>query len=588
MLALSLVAAPAAAAKLYGANRCVSDKLRAAAQVCESVLDAYGDWESHQDQARLDVALGRARTKLAKAWGRAEKRVAKELDCAETTGASTDVAALIESASQDAADAVNDGLDLGDPAGARCGRDYLETVRDACGGLLRAQALHVRQPEKDRRKLRLASDEASVLADFQDAAGEARNGCDTNASALALSTSLEELAHGVVEEVVVSEAVPTDEFMLVTPEEKVPYLGKKLEPICSMGTPYHFWAKRGTVNKLVMYYQGGGACWNYLTCVAFVVYDQSVDTSGDDPNGAATGFADLTDDRNPFRDWNIVFVPYCTGDVHWGDATFDYSPGGGGAPVPIHHRGAVNARVVEKWARDHFVMPEEVFVTGSSAGAYGAIASSPALMEYVWPSSQFEVLGDAGNGVITQDFLVNDLKNWNIEKNLPRWIEALDVPITELQLGNLYIEVARQYPWNRFGTYTTSYDGGSGGQTGFYNVMINDGNPPAALAWWEASCAWNQAMREQNFATYAGAPSNFRYYIGTGSRHTMWGSDKVYTDTTGGVPTIVDWIQAMLAGTPEWLNIECTDCGTTLPGDPKPGTLPTDPFDAAGNIVCPD
>ena len=36
----------------------------------------------------------------------------------------------------------------------------------------------------------------------------------------------------------------------------------------------------------------------------------------------------------------------------------------------------MNAQVVEKWAREHFVTPEQVFVTGSSAGAYGAIASS--------------------------------------------------------------------------------------------------------------------------------------------------------------------------------------------------------------------
>ena len=85
----------------------------------------------------------------------------------------------------------------------------------------------------------------------------------------------------------------------------------------------------------------------------------------------------------------------------------------------------------------------------------------------------------------------------------------------------------------------------------------------------------------------ARAPSNFRYYIGTGSRHTMWGNDKVYTDTTGGVPTLVDWVSAMLDGTPEWTNVECTDCGVTLPGDPKPPELPTAPFDENGNIVCP-
>jgi len=37
---------------------------------------------------------------------------------------------------------------------------------------------------------------------------------------------------------------------------------------------------------------------------------------------------------------------------------------------------------------------------------------------------------------------------------------------------------------------------------------------------------------------------------------------------------------------PGWQNVECQDCGTTLPGDPKPSMLPQDPSTDAGNIVC--
>jgi len=94
-------------------------------------------------------------------------------------------------------------------------------------------------------------------------------------------------------------------------------------------------------------------------------------------------------------------------------------------------------------------------------------------------------------------------------------------------------------------------------------------------------------MREINDEAAAEAP-NFRYYVGAGSRHTMWGSDKVYTDTTGNVPTIRDWVAAMLRGNGDWENVACddADCGTVLPGDPTPPTLPTAPFTADGKIVC--
>ena len=86
-------------------------------------------------------------------------------------------------------------------------------------------------------------------------------------------------------------------------------------------------------------------------------------------------------------------------------------------------------------------------------------------------------------------------------------------------------------------------------------------------------------MRQQAQDTSAAVPTNYRYYIGTGSRHTMFGSNKVYTDTTGGVPTIVGWVNAMLNSSPPslvdpaWDNVECTNCGLLLSGDPRPSPL---------------
>ena len=127
--------------------------------------------------------------------------------------------------------------------------------------------------------------------------------------------------------------------------------------------------------------------------------------------------------------------------------------------------------------------------------------------------------------------------------------------------------------------------------------MLNDNNPIAALTWWEGSCQFNEVMVDQAYETFDLAPENYRYYIGTGSRHTMYGSDKVYTDQSGGEQqTIADWIEDMISFDPslsspaEWQNVECLDCGLVLPGDPTPNPL-TDPFfDAGGEtvIVCED
>jgi len=183
-------------------------------------------------------------------------------------------------------------------------------------------------------------------------------------------------------------------------------------------------------------------------------------------------------------------------------------------PVTINHRGAQNARVVEKWAREHFVNPEEVFVTGSSAGAYGTIAGAAYLLRSVYTASRFNVVGDTGTGVVTQEFVSTQLLGWGIEKNLPRWTKA--------------------------------------------RAIVQD--------------------------TAARAP-NFRYYIGAASRHTIWGSDKIYTEPKGGVIPFAEWVEQMRMDDPAWSNHECTDCSLN-PGDPAPSP-PVPPFNADGTVSCP-
>jgi hypothetical protein len=92
-------------------------------------------------------------------------------------------------------------------------------------------------------------------------------------------------------------------------------------------------------------------------------------------------------------------------------------------------------------------------------------------------------------------------------------------------------------------------------------------------------------MRAQNFETAARA-SNYHYYVGPGFQHTTFGDPKVYDATTGNVPTFVSWVEALLAGSPDWVDVVCEDCGQRVDTDPSvpPGAPP--PFDVDGSIVC--
>ncbi len=114
--------------------------------------------------------------------------------------------------------------------------------------------------------------------------------------------------------------------------------------------------------------------------------------------------------------------------------------------------------------------------------------------------------------------------------------------------------------------------------------MVQGDNISRWLQWWLSSCDWHAKTRAILLDTAARAP-NFRYYVGAGSRHTIWGSDKIYTETKGGVIPFVQWVEQMRQDDPAWSNQECTDCSLN-PGDPRPNP-PVPPFNADGTVSCP-
>ena len=570
----------------YAGNVCVGAKQAAASTFCKTLFDAWEVWEADQNDAARDAAVQAAGVALGESWDTAEAGAETEdANCSDLALTSGDAGSAMEGAIAAIAGALNDGLDLNENEQARCGADLLAAAGDACDDVLTAESIHIGDLYADSDSSTLDAAKSAASDAFSAAWADATSGnCPTNATEQGIGDDLESLTGALVENTIVTPLLPGAEYSTLT-TGPTDYLGRTYTPQCMQGDEYRYFAKRGSVNKVLMYYMGGGACWDNLTCGGTELTGAICSTSPpDDLSGFAGGFADLTNPNNPFRDWHIVFVSYCTCDIHFGDATQDYGN------VTVQHKGYHNAKVAEKWAREHFLNPEEVFVTGSSAGAYGAWFNGPLLHE-VWPASQIHVLADAGNGVITQDFLDNEFSNWNFLENLP------DIPgIREALEGDgmpgYTAAVAKWAPDTNWAHYSTKFDGGGGGQTGFYNVMLTE-SPIGALTWWEASCQFGATALQQSEDTYLEVPDNYRYYFGTGSRHTMFGSDKVYDDITGGVPTIVDWVDAMLASGADgrnenWDNVVCEDCGLLLEGDPAPDPLAA-PFELRGEdtvIVC--
>lgn len=310
---------------------------------------------------------------------------------------------------------------------------------------------------------------------------------------------------------------------------------------------FAFWARRGAADSLVIYFDGGGACWDDVTCSVPV---RPGETEGDgfykaellpeDDPSKLGGMFNLTDERNPVRDWSFVFVPYCTGDVHTGANTARYTDPDTGEHFSIQHRGAENFALILAWMRANFANPQQILVTGASAGAYGAAVHYAEIRD-AFPQSRIAMLGDSGQGVATADFIAQRNANWRY--TLPKDVFGDDA--TRVADDDLVTILAAHYPNDRFAQYTTAQDLT---QSGFYALM---GAPNACRAWTQKMTS-DLRQREQ-------AP-NFRAYLAAGQSHTILRSQSFYTQHSGG-ESFVDWFSALLnADDANWTNQVCDNC----------------------------
>ena len=117
---------------------------------------------------------------------------------------------------------------------------------------------------------------------------------------------------------------------------------------------------------------GGGACWDFATCIVqsfmltfptFIV-DGLMGTSCADANDS---YGEFLCDRNvgniDFSTYNYAYLPYCTQDAYMGDASTTTTSYG------VMHAGAHNLYRTLMWIVNNFPNPSEVVLTGCSAGA---------------------------------------------------------------------------------------------------------------------------------------------------------------------------------------------------------------------------
>ena len=229
--------------------------------------------------------------------------------------------------------------------------------------------------------------------------------------------------------------------------------------VCGNGTPYKFFVNYSDVtDDLVVVFEPGGACWDYPSCTGAegIRGAANVDGIPDDHSELApfiSPFLQRDDPTTPTREWNLVYVPYCTGDVHTGNNVITYvDPEGIGPDVTFHHNGHANVQAVVGWLDANFTHVPRMLVTGCSAGGAGAITNYWFLRNGVRAADKSYLLDDSGpifpSSGWSRPLHQRIRSSWNVDSILAELPSGFDPE----DYGTLNTALADAFPNDRLAT----------------------------------------------------------------------------------------------------------------------------------------
>ena len=315
------------------------------------------------------------------------------------------------------------------------------------------------------------------------------------------------------------------------------------EAHCMDGSSTGFGVRLGTSPRLMMYLEGGGLCFDAVTCAGVANPDgfsatrfRAVESDLD-----AYGIFSKTDASNPFRDWTVVYVPYCSGDVHGGTRVDGFE---GREQVGYLNVGRFLSRLVPTFRDVHPV--ERAVLIGASAGGLGALANYDQVQR-AFECTPVDLIDDSGP-ILGDDTLRPCLQQKAIDLfGLP---VPADCPQCALPdgggLSSLWTYLTLRYPERRFALLSNTRD-----QTmrQFFGIGLSPRcNFPIGMSG-EVYEAGLIDLRDRVLSPH----DRIHTFFVDGDRHTF-----VYEQlgrVTSGGTTLSAWLGAMLDGDASWSNV---------------------------------
>lgn len=295
--------------------------------------------------------------------------------------------------------------------------------------------------------------------------------------------------------------------------------------------------------QLAIYMEGGGACFHDASCAINDVL-ASFDGSAFDSWVGATGSSgifDTTRDDNPLRGWNMVYVPYCTGDVHAGAREHVDVPGAT-APKDQMFVGYTNVAYYLQRLVPTFAGSTHVLVTGISAGGFGAAFNYDRIAQ-AFCGARVTLVDDSGPPM-SDAYLAPCLQKrwrelWNLDATLPADCAAC----RGADGGGIvnYVDyVAKKYPSQQLGLISANMDSVISLFFGYGENNCAGLDGPSAPMAGDKFAAGLDELRAKYFAQ-----PNLGSYIVPSTSHT-WETALTFYSTTVQSTPLPAWMNEMV------------------------------------------
>ncbi len=309
------------------------------------------------------------------------------------------------------------------------------------------------------------------------------------------------------------------------------------ESRCRDGSSTGIGVRRGSSDNLVVFFEGGGACFNGFTCLA---NDENfgADEFADWQFNGYSGLFNPSHPDNPVADWSFVYVPYCTGDVHAGsNADIEIVD----VPGVQQFAGYTNVERFLDRIVPTFGGAPHVLVTGVSAGGFGA-GFNYSRMARVF-TGRVTLIDDSGPG-LRDEYLAPCLQQmwrdaWGLTETMPVGCRNCR-PADGGSISELVRYIGEHHPRQRMGFISSERDRTI---STFFGFGLNECEGLGAIY---TSSHFRDGVYD--FRDQVLEPTgNWGSYLIPGNDHTWIAHWEFYETEVDGV-RLVDWVADLLDG----------------------------------------